>query len=266
MKGIACLTFILVLTMTSLIAPSVESITNPSVSEFTVKFIDSSYDVPKTTTTDPYSGQSITHAGYHVENKTIEVRIKNQPFTRYAADSQIIDCYLNMRTKGHYEQNWTDTFHLYDIYPNQTDGDYTVLSFSYIPDFQAFFISNPEYYSYHNGFSAPSSSGQIDFQVEAMIGSIHRDGSQFMAPWVFDGQTSGWSSTQTLTIPASESTATQNPSVSPATSSIPTAATGAQGSVLFGLDWLQVTVVALLGVVAVLLVFVVVYLRRRSVG
>ena len=49
----------------------------PSVPEFTVKLVAHPYDVPTTYSTDPYTGETITHAGYHMENKSIEVSIKN---------------------------------------------------------------------------------------------------------------------------------------------------------------------------------------------
>ena len=63
-----------------------QSIPTPSVPEFSLRFVDASYDVPTTYTIDDYTGQNITHPGYHVENRTIEVRIKNQPFTSYESN------------------------------------------------------------------------------------------------------------------------------------------------------------------------------------
>ena len=45
--------------------------------------------------------------------------------------------------------------------------------------------------------------GQADFQVQAMSGYIHREIS-IPVPgtgWIFSGETSGWSNTQTVTIP-----------------------------------------------------------------
>jgi hypothetical protein len=47
---------------------------------------------------------------------------------------------------------------------------------------------------------------QVDFQVEAMTGFVHRvfnpnaTNQLEMYPYVFSGETSGWSNTQTLTI------------------------------------------------------------------
>jgi hypothetical protein len=58
--------------------------------------------------------------------------------------------------------------------------------------------------------------GQVDFQVQAMIGYVHRE---ITVPvpgtgWVFTGETSGWSDTQTLTIGESQ-TPTSPPANSP---------------------------------------------------
>ena len=75
------LIFVFVLTASSLIiVKPTWAQTKPSVPEFTVKLEDHSYDVLTTYSIDPYTGENVTHAGYHVENKTIEVTIKNQPF------------------------------------------------------------------------------------------------------------------------------------------------------------------------------------------
>lgn len=67
-------------------ALTVEDISKPFAPEFTVKTVAHPYDVPpKTTTTiDQYTGKetTITTPGYHAENKSIEVQIKNQPFTK----------------------------------------------------------------------------------------------------------------------------------------------------------------------------------------
>ena len=55
----------------------------PAVSapEFTVQLIANPFDAPTTSSIDKYTGENITHPGYRVENKTIAILIKNQPFT-----------------------------------------------------------------------------------------------------------------------------------------------------------------------------------------
>ena len=44
---------------------SAQSITKPSVPQFSLKFVDASYDVPTTYSTDPYTGETVTNSGYH---------------------------------------------------------------------------------------------------------------------------------------------------------------------------------------------------------
>jgi hypothetical protein len=68
---------------------------------------------------------------------------------------------------------------------------------------------------------------QTDIQVEAMIGSIGRQfnpnaTSQIdMYPYVFTGETSGWSNAQTVTLPAN-TPLSPNPTPSPAATPTPT--------------------------------------------
>lgn len=75
MRQRATLLFIAILAVSSL--AMVESafgqlITKPAVPEFTLVLVDSSYDVPTTYSIDPYTGENVTHHGYHVEEKKSE--------------------------------------------------------------------------------------------------------------------------------------------------------------------------------------------------
>jgi hypothetical protein len=82
---------------------SAQFVQTPSVPEFTVELVDSSYDEPTTYFTDPYTGETVTHEGYHVYRQNIELKIKNQPFTPYTeTGGQNIDFYYNIRIKGHF--------------------------------------------------------------------------------------------------------------------------------------------------------------------
>ena len=84
-KALALMLFTLLAFSSLSVVSSVfaQSIPKPSVPEFTLKYIDNSYDVPPSTTTtiDQYTGKEIvtTTPGYHVENKSIEITITNQP-------------------------------------------------------------------------------------------------------------------------------------------------------------------------------------------
>ena len=88
MRKRATLLLIGVLVLSSLVMVETafaQSIPTPSVPEFTVKYVDNSYDVPPTYGTDQYTGQTIIiQDGYHVDNRSIQFIIKNQPFAPYA--------------------------------------------------------------------------------------------------------------------------------------------------------------------------------------
>ena len=195
-----------------------QSIPKPSVPEFTVELVDSSYDVPTTYSIDPFTGENVTHEGYHVESRTIEVKIKNQPFISYkiedsAGNSWTINFYYNIRIKGHFSEYWIELYRPSDGYTHQwSDSDYTV--FSYVWGGDADTILGTKMIKIPAG-------AQVDFQVEAMIGYVHRDGSISMwFPWVFEGEVSGWSNTQTITIeevqtPSPEPTSTPQPTSTP---------------------------------------------------
>ena len=89
MQRCIVLIFVLVLTASSLmmVKPALAQ-TKPAVPEFTLKFSDDSYgySVPPTYSIDTFTGKNVTtQVGYYtyVENKSVEVTIKNQPFDNY---------------------------------------------------------------------------------------------------------------------------------------------------------------------------------------
>ncbi|HCW07555.1 MAG TPA: hypothetical protein DGG95_09360 [Cytophagales bacterium] len=196
-----------------------ETIPKPSVPQFTVKYVDLSYDVPTTTSIDQYTGQTITHQGYHVENETLQLTIKNQPFTSYIDNGQNISFYYNIRAKGYFSDQWIEFYSPDNGYPTESRVDFTTITIV--------LGENSRF-----GYTPPNS--KIDFQVQALIGSVHRisnitAGNQSpleMFPWIFDGQTSSWSNTQTVTIPKSSTVSTSpaptesQPNVGPTSSPI----------------------------------------------
>jgi hypothetical protein len=106
------------------------SITKPSVPELTVKFIKSSYNV---TTIAPYTGANLTE---QKDNNTIEVIIKNQPFTPYAIagpksnstmSSYYLSLYYDVQVKGHSEYNRIEEYASSRYQPPpQSNLEYTV--------------------------------------------------------------------------------------------------------------------------------------------
>ncbi len=251
----------------SINACSAASVTKPSIPQFTLAFVDASYDVPTTYSTDPYTGATVTHPGYHVQNRTVVVSVKNQPFAKYEANGQIIDLYLNIRVKGHYTQDWINIYSPSRGFLTQSNSEYTKIAYAL----------DDNTFPFWDNFGQ---SGIIDFQVEALIGSVHRiiNGSATdilqMAPWVFEGETSGWSNTQTITILSSAPIATPNPlptHSTPSPSSTPQDSTtfqeitGSETFTVLCIDWVQLVILALLGVIAgALLMITVTCLRRKK--
>ena len=197
-----------------------QSITKPSVPEFTVKYIDNSYDVPPTYETDQYTGKTIvTHNGYHVDNSSIELRIKNQPFISYNdSNGNQIRLYYNFRYKGAYTNTWT-------YYPENSNGK-SVIHYNgglgndfemYPPTYSA---SNSEYTIVLLRLSllGPPVGNQelpdgvnVDFQVQAMIGYFTRDNYGYI---ILTGQSSDWSNTQSITIGKISASTSPNPTPS----------------------------------------------------
>lgn len=203
------------------------SIPKPSIPEFTIKYVDKSYDIAPTTTVDPYNGQTITTPGSHVKASAIEIRIKNEDFSPFTTDSgnHKVNYYYNIRWKGHFEEKWNNAFlanYGSGFFPRST-GTETVFS----TDGQ-----------YTCGFNIPNTANfspgdQIDFQVEAMIGYIVDPGP--FESEIFKGETSGWSSTKTITISGNPNSNT-SPTQSPASTLSPSTA---EGSGFLGLRWLR---------------------------
>jgi hypothetical protein len=224
--GISCLSLLLV-------KPS-DAQTEPKTPEFTLRLESHPYDVAPTTSIDPYTGKTIvTQEGYHAENKSIEIVIKNQYFVPYRdSNGNSISLMYNIRWKGHFDT--TDSW---------TYFAGTAHSQEYTRDF--FRPTNAEYNTWvatlslyewekrianYNYIIALPPEGQTDFQVEALIGySSLITGQSILSGetslYKFTGITSGWSNTQTINLaegsvsistsptPTSSPTSTTAPSV-----------------------------------------------------
>jgi hypothetical protein len=193
-----------------------QSITKPTVPEFTIKLIDSSYNIPATSTIDPYTGENITHPSQRIEARTIEIRIKNVQFTPFeiinGSDTYTVNFLYNIRFKGHFEEEWHYPYNPnVNSYMGRDSGVETIIShqgeysstegLKLTPDRGGFYATFPP-------------NAQVDFQVQAMIGYVHH--VVVTGPFsgmVFEGQTSDWSNTQTITVP--ETSASTSPSPNP---------------------------------------------------
>ena len=196
-----------------------QTIPKPSVPEFTLKYVDNSYDVPLTYTysTDPYTGKEVKtpHGGNHVDNKTIDITIRNQPFTPYNdSEGNIINLSYNVRFKGHFgESGWIEPF-----YQPIRNGEY------------GFTAQHPQSNSEYTQISVPSEfqvGDVVDFQIQKLEGyytSWEPMLAIVMGTSQFTGETSDWSSTQTITIGQTSTSASPNPTPTPTspTTSTPT--------------------------------------------
>jgi hypothetical protein len=196
----------------------VSGIPKPPVPEFTLKVVEHPYDVPPTYSTDPYTGKSImTQPGYHVENKSIEVTVKNQPFSPYNdVNGNSIGLYYNITVKGHYENTWDYCFNNpYRGLLNASNSDNTIISMPIGGHASVPLGGYP--------LEGVDVGDQVDFRVQAQIGYYNKSYTGMFAPvpggdfyYVFTGETSDWSNIQTITIGES-----QTPTPSPATTPTP---------------------------------------------
>lgn len=209
---------------------SAQSIPTPSVPEFTIKYVDNSYDIPPTYGVDQYTGQNIIiKAGQHVDSRTIEFTIKNQSFKPYSdTNGNHITLYYDFRFKGAYGNDWSyypDTSHTYGRYTgffpdtSASNSDYTVIM-----------ISLPTLTSYPAGTPEIPTGAKVDFQVQAIMGNISIESTGMVAGgfYGFTGERSDWSNTQTITITNGatstiiSASASSNPTPSPITTSTTT--------------------------------------------
>lgn len=161
---------------------------SPTVPEFSVKYVDQSYDISVNTTIDPFTGKTVIIPAQHINNQTIIVTIKNQ--TILNEDNYL---YYQIQMKGHYSQEWSNI----SFIQANTFSKYTVLVYA--------LDGNNASGDFTSRLDQVSSEGTIDFQVQAQIWHYeHSEG-------IFDSwdqvlwTASDWSNTQTVTISTSSS-------------------------------------------------------------
>ena len=159
-----------------------QSIPKPYVPEFTLDLAGPPYYQNTTYSLDPNTGQVVAEIGYTNPYSVLKINVKNQPF-----DSSYGNLYYNVRVKNHSAtDSWVDVYYVWNFYPQQsTDSDYTNVGFSI------------------EGYSAiiALAGCEVDIQVEAMLGVINRVTTKPIGGYGFTGETSGWSESQTISIP-----------------------------------------------------------------
>jgi hypothetical protein len=218
-----------------------QAIPQPSVPDFTIEPIGPSFDIPPTYSFNSSSQGFYINEGYHIEFSTVKIVIKNQPFTN---QTNLDFLYYNVRIRPHNypDSYWQELFSAgANGYPIQTSSNYTVIPLS-VEGTQAL------------GPIIPTGV-TTDIQVEAMIGHIGRN-LTVGYPYVFFGETSGWSNTQTVTlppkIPFTFSTPTPAPTPTPSSNINP-------NSITLPVN----TFIAIIAALALSLIALTVFLLRR---
>jgi hypothetical protein len=206
---------IFVLATSSLMFVSLASaqIPKPSTPKFTAKFVDRSYIVPETTEQNQFTGEVTVIPAHKVQNYTVELTIKNQPYNlspvQAGGSMWTPEFRYDVNVKGHYAENWTIMYLTFEG-PKRSNVTYTTITYGliYSPTDQTYeltrFFDDP--YSSNSISNIPPDS-TLDFRVRAMVGGMHRGNNPnetnplLRYQFVFDGETSYWSSTQTLTVP-----------------------------------------------------------------
>jgi hypothetical protein len=227
-----------------------------SIPQFTVSFVNRSYTTPiiTTQTTDPFTGQQVTHisGGQYVNNETIDIKIQNPPYrSATLSNGTVGQLFYSIRTKGHFA-DWTPVstggYSFTQVFPSTSD--YTVVTLIIASDT-----------SLTDGNMYIPAGGQEDFQVETNVGYQY----EMYIDIVPIGKTfasyadSGWSDIQTITIPTnsvSTNPSSTLPESSPTLTSSPTSTSAVPE---FPSSMIPIILVSM--IVAVYLLF---YMRKRK--
>lgn len=197
-----CLVVVLGFSMVMIQLTSAQAIPKPIVPEFTLKLVEHPYDVPPTYEIDQYTGKTVeTQTGYHVENKSVIISVKNhQDSILY--NGSIYGFYLDIKVKGHFGNDWKWIFSpdgSRSSQQSQTAGEYTTFSYQ---------ITQPD-------------NSQLDFQVERIMGHMEKvwvplhplypDYGSYEED-VFAIDETVWSNIQTISIPDGSVSTSGSPS------------------------------------------------------
>jgi hypothetical protein len=268
MHKIVAVSILLILTLPSFLIITTETVsaqkgvTTPVLTDFLVSYDTFPIHYPTTYTVDPSTGTGILdQLGYDSENRWLTLHIFNQLFEPYFdSNDNYINAFYDVRWKVHDSESW-----------------------EYRPDYARATRQTTEFTSTairlgFKGYSDPStlslldyiSGQQLDFQIKASIGYFNSDR-------IFVGKSTDWGETHSFTIPHDDipspkptPTASTKPfhSNTPSTSTSPKVdVTPTQSAIGFeGMSGVFAFLVVFFTVIAVLLVFVVFYFRRRSIG
>ena len=195
-----------------------QTLSKPSIPQFTLAFDKHSSDRQATYATDPYTGQQRElEPAKHYEWETINVTITNQPFIlqKNSLNASTETLFYNVRTKGHFDRVWSE-FAPEDYFTQDCSGQYTVITF-----FVG--VNGPDGDVGQGPTELAQMSldtgGQVDFQIEALLGYVQFEGQSLTQTfgvqnnYSFNGTESGWSNTQTISVPANSNSPAPTPAI-----------------------------------------------------
>jgi len=234
-------------------------ISKPSVPEFAVTFADHSYDVAPSTisTTNPYNNKTTTTTipGYHVQNYTIDLTIKNQPYPA-TIDGNTSYLLYDVRMKGHYTNAWIEN-NPGTYLPHQSGSEYTVLSFP------ASYSAGEKVgrYSAGNEVASYNAGDEVDFQIRAILAYGYNFSLNSLPPtYSYDYihvAVSDWSPTQTFTMPDTSTLSSSSPTSTPDQTTEP-AANGTSQSLLLGI------IIGTIATIVLVSVGLLIYFKKRK--
>jgi hypothetical protein len=191
-----------------------QSVTKPSIPQFTLSFVNASY----------------SKGSDFFQNEVIDISIVNQPFTSYYVVNNSVDLYYKISwntssTTTGLSQFWgfNNTVWLASNCRRDPENGTLLNPNAKTTDITLNFVTNN--YSVPLGLSPPLPDipvgGQADFQVQASIGYYSGAvwyGNSWFGWSSSDLNSSDWSPIQTITIPESNASPTQSPTP---TSSVP---------------------------------------------
>jgi hypothetical protein len=149
---------------------------------------------------ESYPKTSVPEFTLELVDTTLDLKIKNQP---------LVSLY-NVRVKLHSSEQWNELFgpRRGDGEPNYaspSDSEFTVIIVGTLfppsgNDGPTSYLNIWSNTGNFEGLEVPSGE-QVDFQVEAMIGYFALQPVMPAQYYAFSGEKSGWSETQTLTVP-----------------------------------------------------------------
>jgi hypothetical protein len=189
--------------------------------------------------------------------------IKNQPYTPtllYQGNSPTSLVY-SIQVKGHFGQEWIP-MNVFGEGPKLSNDLNTMVSYS-LDSFsdEEYLLSSHDFMVSTNTVTGLPPGSQIDSQVEALSGYWTR--TEAFDSMRFEAQESGWSETQTVTLPGSAATATPNTYASP-TQTNPTINTGSVVNSYWGLSLGEILIVAAMLLISAFLAVLIIVMRGRK--